>query len=118
MALVGVAYAINGIAVTTPDEEYWTPPVLGFALSGRQKRSPYWSLEWRAQVVGKCEVDWFTYDNTTLTSLTCRPPGTLREVETYTDAICQSVVMRQRLGVGNEVVATFLVCTTSGTLGD
>ena len=105
----GVLYAINGIEVTTPVEEVWTPVSSGVALTGRQKRSPYYYLEWRLQVTDMCYMDWFPFDNTTLTSLTCRPPRALDRFRTYTDAICQSVNFRQRLSVGTEVVATFLV---------
>ena len=115
MAKAGILYAINGAQVLTPDEELWTPIVSGTSLTARQKRSPYRRLEWRRQVTDRCEVngmarDWFGYDNTTLTSLICRPPGRLAEFEEYADAVCQSVTFRQRRGVGTEVVATFLVC--------
>ncbi len=109
MSTKGVWYKINGDGVTTPDEEVWTPIAVGVALTGRQKRSPYWQLEWRKQVADSCDVDWWTYDNTTLSSLWTRPPDKLDETEQYTDAICQSVEMRQRRGFGNEIVATFLV---------
>jgi hypothetical protein len=105
----GVFYAINDVEVTSPIEEVWTPVVSGVALTGRQKRSPYYYLEWRLQVTDMCYMDWFPYDNTTLTSLTCRPPRKLAEFNTFTDAVCQSVNFRQRLGAGTEVVATFLV---------
>jgi len=110
VAARGNVYAINGLIVTTPDEEVWTPHVMGDALTGRQKRSPYRILEWRKQVADRCLLDWFSYDNTTLVSLTATPPGTLDQHETYTDAICQAVNFRKRLSVGNEIVARFLVC--------
>ncbi len=105
----GIWYKINGEGVTTPDEEVWTPVVIGTSLSGTQKRSPYWQLEWRKQVADACDVDWWEYDNTTLTSLWTRPPDKLDETVQYTDAICQSIEMRQVRGFGQEVVATFLV---------
>ena len=109
MTVKEVAYAINGTGVTTPDEEVWTPVVVGTSLSGTQKRSPYWQLEWRKQVLDRCDVDWWPYDNTVLTSLWGRPPGKLDETGQYSDAICQSVTMRQVRGFGQEAVATFLV---------
>ena len=109
MGVKTVYYNINGTGVTSPDEEVWTPISPGTALSGLQKRSPYWQLEWRKTVAGPCHLDWFDYDNTTLTSLATRPPGLLDETVEYTDAICQSVTMRHRMGVGNEIVAVFLV---------
>lgn len=106
----GIYYRINGQEVTAPDEEVWSPIVIGTSLAGEQKRSPYWRLEWRKTVADVCRLDWFDYDNTTLESLTTRPPKLLDQHETYTDAICQSVGFRQRRGVGNELVAVFLVC--------
>jgi len=109
MAIKGLLYAINGHEVTTPDEEVWQNVVIGENLAGNQRRSPYKTLQWTKQVASPCYLDWFDYDNQTLTSLTTRPPGELDEHETYTDAICKSVVFRQRLNVGNEIVATFEV---------
>lgn len=116
MGIKGVVFAINDLQVMPPDEDVWTPIVSGVALTARQKRSPYWQLEWRRQVVDECDLDgsgrdWFLYDNTTLTTLTTRQPGKLDEYRTYTDAVCQSVTFRARRGVGNEIVAVFLVDT-------
>jgi len=105
----GILYAIDGAEVSTPDEEVWFPISSGESLTAAQKRSPYYRLEWRRTVSGPCNLDWFDYDNTTLSSLTCRPPGRLDVFTTYTDAKCQSVVLRQRLNVATEIVATFLV---------
>lgn len=102
-------YAINGERVTAPDEEVWAPIESGVALDGRTFRSPYWQLTWRKTVADSCRLDWFNYDNQHLSSLTTRPPGALASFTTYVNAICQSVSMRQRLGVGNEITATFLV---------
>ena len=109
MAIKGIVYALNGSEVTSPDEEVWTPITLGVSLTGEQKRSPYWRLEWRKTVADCSRLDWFDYENTVLSSLLCRPPGELDETEEFTDVVCQSVTFRQRRGVGNEVVATFLV---------
>lgn len=111
MSLPGVAYAINGIRVTAPDEEVWTPIVMGIGLRGQQKRSTYWQLEWRKTVGNSCYLDWMDYDNSVLTSLVTRPQNRLDEFETYTDVICQSVTFRHRRGMANEIVATFLVNT-------
>ena len=107
--IAGIFYKLNGNGVVSPDEEVWEPIVVGVALTGRQKRSPYWQLEWRRQVVDRCDVDWWDYANTTLTSLWTRPPDKLDETAQYSDAICQSVEMRHTRGLGQEVVATFLV---------
>lgn len=109
MSTKGVWYSINGNKTTSPDEATWPPIVIGTALSGLQKRSPYRYHEWHRQLTDTCDLDWFAYDNTTLTSLWTCPPGKLDETVQYTDAICQSVEMRQRRGFGQEVVATFLV---------
>lgn len=105
----GVFYMLNGIGVTSPDEERWSPIVLGDAIDGLQRRSPYMRLEWHLRADGKCGLDWFPYDNTVLTSLTCRPDGELAEHETYTDVFCKSVVGRQNRGVMTEIIAVFLV---------
>lgn len=105
----GIAYAINGREVMSPDEEVWSPIVVGTGLDGTQRRSPYWQLEWRKTVVDSCWLDWLEYDNQALENLTTRPPDKLDEHETYTDVLCQSVTMRHRRAVGNEVVAVFVV---------
>lgn len=105
----GVIFAINGMKVTSPDEETWAPLTIGTALDGLQRRSPYRQLEWLKQVGDSCDLDWFAYDNTRLDSLTCRPYNKLDEYETYTDVVCESVTFRQRRGVGNEIVASFKV---------
>lgn len=107
----GIVYALNGVDVTAPDEETWSNKVIGESLSGTERRSPYRILEWTKRVAGECHLDWFDYDNSTLDSITTRSPGELVNYETYTTAICQSVTFRQRLGVGTEVVARFLVNT-------
>lgn len=105
------AFQINGNVVTAPDEEVWTPISMGVSLTGQQKRSPYYQLEWRKVVGGPCHLDWFDHDNTTLTSLTTRIPDLLDDFETYTDVVCQSVTMRHRHGAGSEIVAIFLINT-------
>lgn len=104
-----IAYMINGQGVVSPDEERWTPSVIGDALDGQQRRSPYWTLQWSRRVVSHDEVDWFSYDNQTLTSLVCRGPDQIDGYTEYTDAICKSVTMTHAHGVGMQVVATFLV---------
>lgn len=109
MAIRGVAYAINGAGVTPPDAATWPPTVIGESLNGEQKRSPYRTHEWSKQVSGPCHLDWFAFDNTTLASLITRPPGTLLDMETYTDVVCKSVTMRQDRNVGTQVTAIFLV---------
>jgi len=105
----GVKFAINGVVVTAPDEDVPLNIVLGDALAGTECRSPYKVLEWRKQIAGPCHLDWFDYDNQVLTSLTTRSFAHLDEYETYTDAVCKSVTIRNRRSVGNEMVATFLV---------
>ena len=110
MTIRGVWYKINEQEVTPPDEEVWTPIVVGSGLSGKQKRSPYWQLEWHKQVLDSCDAaDWWEYNNKTLVSLWTRSPGKLDETEQYTDVICQRVEMRQVRGFGQQAVATFLV---------
>lgn len=109
MAIKAVAYAINGMEVTSPDEEVWSPALIGQDLTALQKRSPYYLLEWRQSVAGPRHLDWMEHDNTTLESLTTRTRDKLDHIATFIDVKCQSVVFRHRKGVGNEVVATFLV---------
>ncbi len=110
----GALYEINGVKVTAPDEEVWTDVVVGVDLNGLEIISPYKRLEWTQQAAAECHLDWFDYENQVLTSLTCRPHGELAEYQRYTDAICQAVSFRQRRGVGSDVIAVFLVNTTSG----
>jgi hypothetical protein len=61
------------------------------------------------QVGDACDLSWFDYDNMILSSLVTRPPTMLDEFERYTDAICQSVTMRQVRGNATEIVAVFQV---------
>lgn len=105
----GQSFMINDLVVTTPDEEVWIPIVVGDALSGTQRRSPYRTLEWRKRVADCGLLDWFDHDNTVLTSLVCTPPEEVDQWQRYTDAICKSVVARKTHTVATEVVATFLV---------
>lgn len=109
MTYQGIAYAINRQGVPSPDEEVWAHNVLGDDLTGIQKRSAYSRLEWRRTMGQRCDLDWFDFENTKLSSLTTRPPGSLDTTEIYTDAICKSVTMRHRRGVATEIVATFWV---------
>ena len=109
MAEWGV-FRINGEEVIAPDEEAWSPQVIGTDLAGEQNRSPYQRLEWRKTVADQCMLqDWAEHDNTTLVSLRTRPPLVLDEMETYTRVVCQSVTMRHRRSRASEVVASFLV---------
>lgn len=102
-------FAINGLIVLSPDEEVWSPVVSGESLTGLQKRSPYQQLQWRKAVADSCVMDWFQFDNTTLTSLTTRAPGVLNFWTTYIHVKCQSVTLSHRRGTAAEAVATFLV---------
>jgi hypothetical protein len=107
--MYGIYHMINEIPVTSPDDEVWEPVSMGVALTAEQKRSLWRRLTWVKNVVDEQRLDWFTYDNTILTSLVTRKPDSLRQSEVYTDAICQSVSMRHRHGVGVEYTAIFLV---------
>jgi len=104
-----IAYMINKKPVVSPDEERWTSDVVGEGLDGLERRSPYKVLQWSKRVIRKDQVDWFDYDNTTLTSLVTRPPEEIDGYAEYTDAICRSVIMTHSHGVGMQVIATFLV---------
>ena len=109
MTYRGIAYAINRQGVPSSDQEVWAHNVLGDDLTGIQKRSAYSRLEWRRTMGEQCDLDWFDFENTKLSSLTARPPGSSNTTEIYTDAICKSVTMRHRRGVATEIVATFWV---------
>lgn len=109
MAVYRVAYMINGQGVTPPDSEEWGNIIVGTALTAREKRSHYRQLIWTKRLAEECDLDWFDFDNTTLTELVSRIPGSLRQSEVYTDAICQSVVMRHTRSTGVDVTAKFLV---------
>ena len=106
---LGPAYMIDGSPVVAPASERWKTALIGTAIDGTQRRSPYWILEWSRSPTEQCDLEWFVYDNTTLTELVTRAPGVLGEWTAYTDVRCQSVQMRQAMGVGLEMVATFLV---------
>jgi hypothetical protein len=100
---------INEVGVVSPDEEKWDPIILGTDLDSLQKRSLYRTLRWSKTVVDRCDLDWWAHDNTVLTSLVCRPPDLLDHWERYTDAVCQSVTMKHAHGLGEQIVATFVV---------
>jgi hypothetical protein len=102
---------INGVGVATPDQERWQPNVIGDAVAGTQRRSPYDTLVWRRRVSGPCDLDWLQYDNTILATLVTRPDGELRQHTSYDDVICKSVNLTMTLGVITEITATFLVYT-------
>lgn len=104
-----VAYMINDQVVTAPDEEQWAPIVVGTNLNNLQVRSSYWELTWAKQVAGKCMLDWFTYDQQTLTSLTARKRDSLDEVERFTDVVCTSVTAKHARENMTQVTAKFIV---------
>ena len=115
----GVAFGINGSQVTAPDECNWEEKIVGNALSGIQKRSPYRTVTWSKQIVGKCDLnteshDWFEYENQALSSITLPTyKGRLDDFSTYTRAICKSVAVRNRRGVGNQLTASFWIDPSS-----
>ncbi len=112
----GALFKFNDITITAPDEQVWADIVQGNDLNGLPVISPYKRLELRQQVGDECNLDWFDYKGTVLTSLTCPPPDEIAEYQRYTDAICQSVHFRHRQGVAQEIVAILLVNTESGML--
>lgn len=110
--ILGSYYAFNGVKVTAPDEENWSNIVLGEDLTAHEKRSPYRMLQWRKSVAERCDLDWWDYEGTDLTSLTCTPPGEVGVYRVFTQSQkLVSVVHRVGRGVAREVVATFLVDT-------
>jgi len=114
VAFKGVRYGINGTRLPSPDEESWTPIAVGEGLDGRQKRSPFMLVEWLMNVAGPNHMDWFQYDNQVLESWTGRVRKEVDEYDTFTDAVCVSVVSRHRRSVSSQIVATFKVNAESG----
>lgn len=104
-----VWHSINREATTQPDDVQWADVVIGDALSGTERLSPYKYCEWTRQVDDTCGLDWYDHKNTQLQSLTTYPPDKTNEVETYTDAFCKTVTHRTRRGKANEIMARFLV---------
>lgn len=109
MANPGVYYMINGIGVTSPDEEKWEPIIIGTDLDSLQKRSHWRTLTWVRRIGERCDLDWLQFDNTVLTSLICRPPNRIDHHEVYTDAVCQAVTLKHVRGVAEEIIAQFIV---------
>lgn len=107
----GRDYAINDVPVTAPDEETWMPIVIGEALTALQRRSPYKRLEWIKHVGtdDRGNLDWWDYDNSGLTSITCTMYNNDKQSARYTDAVCQQVTMRIGRNAAIEIVATFLI---------
>jgi len=112
----GALFKFNDITITAPDEQVWSDITQGNDLNGLPVYSPYKRLELRQQVGDECNLDWFDYKGTVLTSITCPPPDEIAEYQRYDDAICQSVHFRHRQGVAQEIVAILLVNTKSVTL--
>lgn len=104
---MAVYYLINGRRVSAPDEEQWEQIEIGTGLNGEPVRSPYWNLTWH-KTVGVC-LDWMEFNGQRLASLTTRPPDSMTEVRTFTDAVCVFVGHRKRLGVGTDFEARFVV---------
>jgi hypothetical protein len=110
--VIGSVYEINGVKVTSPDEEVWSPIVLGENLVPLERRSPYEQLQWRKTVAERCDLDWFDFAEQVLTSLTCTPPREVGVHRVFTQSqVLLSVAMRAGRGMGREVVATFIVDT-------
>jgi hypothetical protein len=103
---------INDLVVISPDQETWEPANLGIALDMTQRRSPMRVLRWTKTVVGPCNLIWFDFDNTILSSLYTRGPNQLREWTRYTDVICQQVSMVHSGPNGSRYEAVFLVNVT------
>lgn len=105
-------HAINGHAITVPDEETWQRIVNGDTLNGLESRTGFSILQWTKRVGGPCHLDWYDYDNEELSSLRARPDPEIDEYETYTTQVfCKSVTSRKVHSQAMDIVATFLVYT-------
>lgn len=109
MAVWGIHFMINGQGVVPPDDVDWTPIVVGEGLDGLERRAHYRTVKWTKRAVPGCDMDWFQFDNTELTSFTCPEPDNSRQSETYTTAICKSVKALQSHGNMQDIQAVFLV---------
>lgn len=105
-----MAFMINDLVVTSPDEWLWTPEVLGVTHDNHQIRSPYWTLTFRKRA-SRRKIDWLTYDNVVLSSLTVPSHDEPRSLSRYTEATCLSVVVSMQEGIPTGVTATFRVNT-------
>jgi hypothetical protein len=105
-------HMINDQVVTSPDTQTWEPSNLGAALDMTLRRSPMRVVRWTKTVAGPCDLDWFTYDNTILTTFVTRGPTALKEWTVYTDAVCQQVSMVHSGPRGTRYEAIFLVNVT------
>lgn len=107
--VLGIFFMINGQGVEAPDEIDWTPITLGDGLDGLERRSPFYTVRWTKRAVPGCNMSWFEFDNTELTSLVCPGPDNSRESERYTEAYCKSVKALQTHGSMYDIQAVFLV---------
>ena len=112
----GVLFKINGVSISAPDEQAWSDVVQGNDLNALPVISPYKKMQLQQQIGDQCNLDWFDYKGTVLTSITCPPPDELDGYQRYTDAICQTVYFRHRQSIAQEIVAVFLINTESATL--
>lgn len=109
MAYPGIAFMLNHIGVTSPDDIDWTPISMGDALDGLERRSHYRTVRWAKNAHWGCDLDWFQFDNTELNHFICPPPDQSRQYEVYTEAFCKSVKAIHRHGNMYDIQAIFLV---------
>lgn len=105
----GNHFMMNGQGVVPPDELRWDPVVIGEDLTALQKRSHYSQCTWTKRAVEGCDMDWFDFDNTELTSLVCPPHENSKVSERYTDARVQQVKAMHTHGNMYDIVMVLLV---------
>ncbi len=106
------AHMINDLVVISPDTQTWEPTSSGVALDMTQRRSPMRVLRWSKSFARPCDLIWFDFDNTILSSLYTRGPSQLQEWTRYTDVVCQQVSMVHSGPRGTRYEAIFLVNIT------
>lgn len=107
--IYGQYFMMNGQEVTPPDDIRWEPVVIGEDLNALQKRSHYSRCVWTKRAVLGCDMDWFDYDNTELTSFVCPPTENSKVTERFTTAIVQQVKGLHTHGSMYDISMTILV---------
>lgn len=112
MGIKAGGYAINGIAITAPDEESWQRVVNGEGLNGLEVRTGFSILQLTKRVANECYLDWYDYDGQILNSMRARPDPHIDEWEIYDTVVqCTSVTSRKVHNQAMDITATFLIYT-------
>lgn len=103
---MAVTIQINGVTlIPQPAETVWEPAPIAQKLDGTDGLGAYWILTIKAPVTRGGTCNWYTYDNTVLSSIKAHAPGdTMRGTEvTYNSGVVSKPIMRSSAPPGGLV---------------